>query len=100
MVSSGGDLRAASLTAVAAVAGAAVGGRADAASGGPDGRSMVLRGATDTQRDGDMRSRRDRPQRPSYWAVVSFCVCASSDSCVGVARGPKVSSVARRLGTG
>ena len=65
MVSSGGDPRAASLASAAAVAGAAAGGRTDAAGGGPDGRSTVFRGSTDASQDGDMLSRRDRPQRRS-----------------------------------
>jgi hypothetical protein len=63
VVGSSGNLRAASLTSVAAVAGAAAGGRTDAASGESDGCSTVFRGATDVPRDEGMPSREDRPQR-------------------------------------
>ena len=62
---SSGDRRVASRATANAVAGTAAGGRADEASSGTDGRSMVFRGSADEPRDGDMRSRRDRPQRRS-----------------------------------
>ena len=55
------------------VSAAAAAGRADAAGGGPRSRSSAPGGSTDAPRDGDIRSRRDRPQRPSYWAVEAFC---------------------------
>ena len=73
VVIGGGDPRAPRLRASIGSSGATAVGRADAADGGPRGRSSALRGATDAPRDGDIPSRRDRPQRQSHWAVASFC---------------------------
>ena len=73
MLSSSGDLHAASLASAAASRERAAGRRADAAGGGPRGRSSALCDSTDAPRDADIRSRQDRPQRPSSWAVAASC---------------------------
>ena len=65
MVSSGGDLRAASGASAASAAGAAAGERAVGACGAPGGRRTTLRGATDAPRAGDVDSRREGPRRLS-----------------------------------
>ena len=78
----GGDPRAPRLR--ASIGSCAAGRHADTAGGGPRGRSSAFCGATDAPRDVDIRSRRDCPQRPSYWAVASFCARPWMLSCAAV----------------
>ena len=69
MVSSGGGLRAASAAAVACDAAAR---RADAASGGTDSRSTLIRGAFNAPRHVDADRAADRPRRRPWWAAAAI----------------------------